>query len=132
MPRPRKCRRVCCLPTTGRFGPLETAGDKPHEITMTVDEYEAIRLIDYEGLTQEQCAEQMAVGRTTAQAVYNAARYKLAQCLVEGGALRITGGDYALCGECEGAEEEKDCRGCRHGCCRKRRDGRGQGLARPE
>lgn len=64
---------------------------------MTLDEYEAIRLIDYEGLTQEQCAKQMSVSRTTAQSVYSSARRKTARCLVEGAELIIDGGDYFLC-----------------------------------
>ena len=45
---------------------------------MTVDEYESIRLIDLEGLTQEEAALQMEVGRSTVQSIYNSARRKLA------------------------------------------------------
>ncbi len=70
---------------------------------MTLDEYEAVRLIDLEGLTQEQCARRMGVARTTAQAIYNSARFKLAECLVNGQELRIGGGEYVLCdGSAEG------------------------------
>ena len=66
MPRPRKCRRVCCLPNNGAFGPI--GEQQPAEtVVMTVDEYETIRLIDQLGFTQEECAEQMKVARTTVQ-----------------------------------------------------------------
>lgn len=64
---------------------------------MTLDEYETVRLMDREGLTQAQCAERMAVARTTVQAIYAAARKKLARCLTDGAELWICGGTYALC-----------------------------------
>lgn len=97
MPRPRKCRRVCHLPETETFGPLG-GGTRPDDVVMTVEEYETIRLIDREGLTQEQCAKNMGVARTTAQAIYGSARRKLAECLVEGRRLIIRGGSYIVCG----------------------------------
>ncbi len=64
---------------------------------MTLDEYEAIRLMDLENLQQEQAAAQMGVARTTVQLIYNNARRKLADCLVNGKRLVIEGGDVALC-----------------------------------
>lgn len=64
---------------------------------LALDEYEAIRLIDWEGLSQEQCSERMQVARTTAQKIYESARLKLSQALVEGLPLRIEGGAYRLC-----------------------------------
>ena len=66
MPRPRKWRKVCCLPDSDRFGPLNASVNTDH-IIMTVEEYEAIRLIDLEGFTQEECAGQMNIARTTVQ-----------------------------------------------------------------
>jgi predicted DNA-binding protein (UPF0251 family) len=48
MPRPRKWRKVCCLPDSNRFGPLDSPADNVNTVNMTVDEYEAIRLIDLE------------------------------------------------------------------------------------
>ena len=64
---------------------------------MTVDEFETIRLMDLEGLTQADCARQMEVSRATVQAIYGAARVKLAQFLVWGGELTIGGGAFSLC-----------------------------------
>ncbi|SET34100.1 Protein of unknown function DUF134 [Natronincola peptidivorans] len=82
------------------FGPLNVS-NLDGEIIMTVEEYEAIRLIDLEGLTQEECAERMSVARTTVQRIYNDARKKLAEALVNGKILKIQGGDYKLCEEGE-------------------------------
>lgn len=77
--------------------------EKPEKrIIMSLDEYEAVRLIDLEDLSQEDCARQMGIARTTAQAVYNSARRKLAECLTEGLELRIEGGQYVLCQEAAG------------------------------
>ncbi|MBP1737310.1 MAG: hypothetical protein H6Q60_1191 [Oscillospiraceae bacterium] len=97
MPRPRKRRKVCSLPECCRFGPLDSSKEPGRLVHMTVDEYETIRLIDLEGLTQETCAERMNVARTTVQGIYNEARKKLAETLVNGKVLWIEGGEYCLC-----------------------------------
>lgn len=89
MPRPRKCKRVCCLPENSLFGPLDNKNVDSEIIVMTVDEYETIRLIDLEGLNQEDCANKMNAARTTIQRVYYDARKKLAKSLVEGNGIRI-------------------------------------------
>lgn len=101
MPRPRKCKRVCCLPENNLFGPLDKMNIDSEIIVMTVDEYETIRLIDLEGLNQEECADRMNAARTTIQRVYYDARKKLAKSLVHGNRIRIEGGDYELCGQVE-------------------------------
>lgn len=101
MPRPRKCRKVCCLPERNLFGPLNIKNLEEKIVVMTVDEYETIRLMDLEGMTQEECAEKMNVARTTIQRIYNDARLKLAKSLVNGDILKIEGGDYKLCDENE-------------------------------
>lgn len=80
------------------------------EVVLTVDEYEAIRLIDKQGFSQEECSTYMHVARTTVQLIYNSARKKLADALVEGFTLRIEGGDYRLC---DGKEDFCGCGGCR-------------------
>ena len=109
MPRPRKCRRVCCLPWNASFGPT---GNPTNEdlIVMSVDEYETIRLIDLMGFTQEECAVQMNVARTTVQGIYNEARKKIADVLVNAKGLVIRGGDYTLC---DSEEENCSCGGCK-------------------
>ena len=140
MPRPRKCRKVCAMPPRSQFAPVEgeLAGEA---VVLTVDEYEAIRLIDRERLTQEECAGRMNVARTTVQQIYDSARGKLADALVEGRPLRIEGGEYRLCdgsgpdcggeycrrrhrGEGEGRCGNGGAEGCRRG------EGRGRGRGR--
>ena len=115
MPRPRKWRRVCDLPDINLFGPLNVKAPADDLIIMTVEEYETIRLIDFEGMMQEECAARMNVARTTVQKIYNAARKKVADALVNGRALKIEGGDYRLC------DEYGTTRPC--GCCNRRRFG---------
>ena len=115
MPRPIKCRHVCEMPRVKRFGPIDHEGNSDI-VTMTVDEYETIRLIDLEGLTQEECAEQMHVARTTVQGIYLDARRKLAEMLVGGDILDIDGGQYRIC------NGTRQCgRGCRRPECVSRR-----------
>lgn len=115
MPRPRKCRRICALPRWNTFGPLE--GGAAELVEMAVEEYEAVRLIDLLGCTQEECAGQMGVARSTVQQVYDRARRKLAMALVEGRQLVISGGDYMLCAQAEGCAG-RDC--ARRQCTRRR------------
>ncbi len=116
MARPRKWRKVCCLPENNRFGPLNSPANMDHFVNMTVDEYETIRLIDLEGFTQEECAGQMNIARTTVQGIYTEARKKVAQSLVNGKVLLIEGGEYQLC--------DGYGKACKGGGCRRRRCGR--------
>ena len=118
MARPMKWRRVCSLPESNRFGSLDLPADVENHLNMTVDEYETIRLIDLEGFTQEECAKQMNIARSTVQGIYMEARKKLAESLVNGKMLLIEGGEYRLC------EDLGD--GCGRGC---RRRGRGRHFA---
>ena len=108
MPRPSKCRKVCRLPDNDGFVPVR-GGEELTPIVLSVDEYEAIRRIDREGLSQEQSGEYMHIARTTVQQIYSVARKKLADALVEGLPLRIEGGDFALC---NGNQEAYGCSNC--------------------
>lgn len=111
MGRPQKKRFICRLPRQKSFVPEEGAEE---EIILSVDEYEAIRLIDLEGNTQEECSRQMQVARTTVQSIYDTARRKLAEAIVDGKRLVIEGGDYRLC-----EFYETNCgRGCGRHCRR--------------
>lgn len=98
MARPVKKKKICSLPAFTEFIPKNSNKDMP-VVLMPVEEYETIRLMDYNGLTQQECAEQMNVARTTVQALYVAARKRIAVCLVEGKPLKIVGGDYEVCSE---------------------------------
>lgn len=95
MARPIRCRRICFEPQYNIFAPC---GIKSVEqVMLTVDEFEAIRLIDYEKKTHEQCARQMGISRTTVTEIYERARTRIADCIVNGKTLCISGGNYALC-----------------------------------
>lgn len=96
MPRRVKCRKVCHYPQTLEFLPQNNNAEL-EPIILTIDEYEAIRLIDRRGMSQEQCAAFMQIARTTVQRIYEMARKKLADFVVEGRPLRIEGGDFRLC-----------------------------------
>ena len=96
MARPKKYRIVCHYPTVQNFFP-DTAGEHGQAVTLAVDEYETLRLIDKEGLSQEACGARMRIARTTVQQIYAAARKKVADALVDGRPLQIGGGDFHLC-----------------------------------
>ena len=83
-PDPKNADASCALPRCSSFGPLEGAADG--RVEMAVEEYEAIRLIDLLGCTQEECAAQMGVARSTVQQVYDTARRRLLRPWWRGGA----------------------------------------------
>lgn len=86
------------------------------QITLAVDEYEVIRLIDLEKKTHSQCAELMNVSRTTITEIYETARHKIADSIVNGKSLVISGGNYHVC---DGSSEccyRKHCRKIRSEC----------------
>lgn len=120
MPRPPKCRRVEQLPEFTFFKPAGIPKAELPEIQLTVEELEAVRLRDLEDLEYEECAQRMSVSRPTFHRVIVAARKKIAEALVKGSALRVTGGNFSL------AKYELACRICGHHwediiCCRRTR-----------
>ena len=94
MPRPHRCRWIGGYPDYWGFTPDD--GGDGQTVTLSLDEFETIRLIDREGLTQETCAARMGVARTTVTAIYERARRKLAEALVDGRRLEISGGSYRI------------------------------------
>ena len=90
MPRPVRRPKIERLPVYRSFSPDDVTAVE--SIRMTVDEFEALRLLDGEGLTQEACAAKMHIARTTVTAIYDSARKKIADVLVHGKRLLVTGG----------------------------------------
>lgn len=109
MARPKNCRKIAALPGCFLFKPAGVPARSLPEVTLTVDEFEAIRLADHEGLYQEQAAQRMGVSRQTFGRIVEAARKKVANVLVEGIGLRIEGGEIRM------AEMRVfQCSGCKH------------------
>jgi predicted DNA-binding protein (UPF0251 family) len=96
VPRPQCWRRVSGRPPAARFKPAGIPADALDEVAMSLDEFEALRLADLEGLYQEQAAERMGVSRPTFGRILESARRKVAEALARGKLLEIEGGpDYA-------------------------------------
>ena len=108
MPRPKQCRRVSYSPDCTYFKPAGIPTSTLEEVVVAVDELEALRLADVEGLYHEKAANQMGVSRRTFGRIIDSARKKVAQALIQGMALRIEGGVIEMakqrtfrCGDCE-------------------------------
>ena len=113
MPKPSRCRRVCAEPLYKVFN-AETK-ELSGSVTLTVDEFEVIRLVDFEKRTHEQCAQQMQISRTTVTEIYENARFKIANAIVNGKTLYISGGHYKVC---DGTSLNE----CSGRCCKWRRN----------
>jgi len=108
VPRPPICRRVEFKPEFTYFKPAGIPKHQLQELVLHVEEVEAIRLKDREGLEQADCAEKMQVSRPTFQRILMSARSKLAQAIIEGKAIKIEGGNFCftekrnfICSSCE-------------------------------
>lgn len=123
MPRPVKYRKIENLPEYTYFRPAGKKRCHTEEITIKIEEFEAMRLKDIEELNQEECAEKMNVSRQTFQNIIDSARKKVATALLEGKAIHISGGNYTRrickfrcwnCGELYEAKFEEDEKRCPH------------------
>ena len=110
MARTAKCRRVCAEPQTRWFRP-ECPTQQVQ--TLSVEELEALRLCDLEGLEQEEAARMMEVSRGTFQRILYAARQKAASALVNGMSILIEGGHYKVNPHCRACG--RVCRHCKQG-----------------
>jgi len=96
MGRPLLWRRVNFIPPITYFKPAGVPLTALQEVCLSVEEAEAIRLKDLEGLEQEKCAERMSVSRSTFARVLASARQKMADALLNGKAIRIEGGNFEM------------------------------------
>ena len=109
MSRPPCCRLVAAKPAASTFEPVGSPDRDLGDVVLALDELEALRLADLEGLYQDQAAEQMAVSRATFGRILESARRKAAEALVQGKVLRIEGGPVHLAGQLP-----LRCRSCGH------------------
>ena len=93
MPRPKQDRKISIPPLMKGFKPFGIPRRMLSSVSLLYDEYEAIRLLDYEGMNQDQAAVQMNVSRPTLTRIYEKARKTIAQALVEGKMIMIEGGN---------------------------------------
>ena len=96
VPRPTCCRRVAGPPRCGLFKPAGVSCKGLDQIVLTLDELEALRLADLQGLYQEQAAGQMSVSRQTFGRIIESAHRKIADVLVNGKTLKIEGGQVQV------------------------------------
>lgn len=93
--RPQKCRTIRDISRISQFSPRGRAG-RPDERELSMDELEAIRLVDHAGMCQKAAAESMNVSQQTFSRILKKARKAIADTLVNGKIIRIQGGNYAL------------------------------------
>jgi len=125
MPRPKKTRFVSAYPTLTAFIPKGVAVSG--EVLLSVEELEAVRLSDFEGLDQEAAANLMEVSRQTYGRILARARHHISEALITGKALRIEGGDYEFRGK---GRRRRRGGGRSQGWGSGRGDGRGRGQSR--
>ena len=126
MPRPKQDRKISNPPLMQGFKPYGILHNTLNPLSLLFDEYESIRLLDYEGLTQEQAAVKMNVSRPTLTRIYEKARKTIATAFVEGKIILIEGGNVEFekqwfrCKRCfklvGGLENHVRCKNCQSFC----------------
>lgn len=96
MVRPKKERRIEQVPKSKFYKPAGIPNNELENVSLTLEEIEAVRLKDLEGLNQQQAAEKMEVSRPTFQRILSDARQKIAEALISGKSLKFEGGNYRL------------------------------------
>ena len=96
MPRPVKCRIITEMPNHIAFKPVGFPMEELEKVVLSLDEYESLRLADFEELYQEIAAEKMNVSRQTFGNIVKSARKKVAEALITGKAILIEGGDVTI------------------------------------
>ena len=96
MPKPKKDRFVLQPPSVVYYKPQGIPLFQLEQVILGVDEYEAIRLVDNEGLQQQEAAERMKISRATCARILERAHHKIAEALTDGKAIRIEGGSFVL------------------------------------
>ena len=91
-PRPKRRRMLAEPPFNSGFIPINGDYDKKERVVLLYEEYEALRLSDYEGFNQEQAAKKMNISRPTFTRIYKATREKIAKAFVENMQILIEGG----------------------------------------
>jgi predicted DNA-binding protein (UPF0251 family) len=147
MPRPRKDRNVHEPPLFTEFKPLGIKNDVLDSISLSLDEFEAIRLADFVGMAHEEASEEMGVSRSTFSRLVDKSRQKVAEFILKGKRLRIEGGNihfsnnilkctdcghmfkikfnssFSLCPECQSNNLLSLAGGFGHGeCCRNKNE----------
>jgi len=96
MPRPFKCRKVGRQPGVAYFKPGGAPACRVEEVVLAVDEFEAVRLADLDGLYQDDAAKRMNISRQTFGNIVGSAHKKIADAIVNGKAIKIEGGVYQM------------------------------------
>jgi len=123
MARPQKSRKLCNPPKMKGFTPFGLLRCETEPISLKCEEYESIKLMNYDELNQDAAAEQMGISRPTFTRIYNQALKTITKAFVEGKSLLIEGGNYQYdkdwykCKKCfkliEGLENHNKCNDCK-------------------
>ncbi len=93
--RPKKYRIVRLDPRISQFSPRGRPG-RPDEVNLSIDEFEALRLNDYMGLSQQEAAKSMHISQQTFSRILKKAHKTIASGLIRGATIKIQGGQYVI------------------------------------